>query len=570
MISTILIWIYIFLITTLAGHFLFRIFKLLIKSDPGAEPDLLEMGMLGMIGTGTFLSYFSLIYKIDLLVNLILFTAGLVYFLTARRSIILYIKSQIHRLNQFPVIIKILIFIYFVLILFAAQLHPTVSDTGLYHAQNIKWITNFKIVPGLGNLHGRFAFDNQSFLLEALFSLSFLRLQYFHLLNSYLMLILSVTLIMLIYRTIGLNHTRSILYAGLLLLLQVFYIKSESSPTPDIFLAVGIWFIFITYFERISVKEYNKLYWIVIIFTTFFLVTVKLSALPVALIFVLFTLESDNALFKKLLLVSILGVVVMLPYFVRNYILSGYLIYPYSFINLFNPDWKIPVAYVNEIKSVISTHAQTGDWQQRLFSEWFPIWYSRLSAGFKILSVYILISPLLIGIIILFSRNIRNIFRCELMVLAICLVAIILWFFSAPNYRFIYPFLFVYLLITCMILLQLLSEKLRNLQFFIKGKKIFSRNLISIFFYALLIIFPSWYILKFNYLEIKQSIVFPVDYEKVTINKIQQNNFQVNIPADGNYCWNSEIPCSIFQKDIGITNIELRGEKLEDGFRVRK
>jgi hypothetical protein len=187
MISTILIWIYIFLITTLAGHFLFRIFKLLIKSDPGAEPDLLEMGMLGMIGTGTFLSYFSLIYKIDLLVNLILFTAGLIYFLTARRSIISYFKSQIRRLNQFTVIIKILIFIYFVLILFAAQLHPTVSDTGLYHAQNIKWITNFKIVPGLGNLHGRFAFNNQSFLLEALFSLSFLRLQYFHLVNGYYM-----------------------------------------------------------------------------------------------------------------------------------------------------------------------------------------------------------------------------------------------------------------------------------------------------------------------------------------------------------------------------------------------
>jgi hypothetical protein len=570
MISTILIWIYIFFITTLAGHFLLMILKFLIKSDNASDPDLMEMSMFGIIGIGIFLSCFSLFYKIGFTANSILISAGVVYFFLARRSIVSYYKSQIQKLNHIPVIIKVLIFFYFILILFAAQLHPTVSDTGLYHAQNIKWITNFKIVPGLGNLHGRFAFDNQSFLLEALFSLSFLRLQYFHLLNSYLMLILSVTLIMLICKTIGLNHTRSILYAGLLLLLQVFYIKSESSPTPDIFMAVGIWFIFITYFERIPVKGYNKLYWIVIIFTTFFLITVKLSALPVALIFVLFLLESKNALFKKLLLVSILGVVVMLPYFVRNYILSGYLIYPYSIINLFNPDWKIPVAYVNEIKSVISTHAQAGDWQQRLFSEWFPIWYSRLSAGFKILSVYILISPLLIGIIILFSRNIRNIFRRELMVLAICLVAIILWFFSAPNYRFIYPFLFVYLLITCMILLQLLSEKLRDLQFFIIGKKIFCRNLISIFFYALLIISPSWYILKFNYLEIKHSIVFPVDYEKVTINKIQQNDFQLNIPADGNYCWNSEIPCSIFQKDIGITNIELRGEKLEDGFRGRK
>jgi hypothetical protein len=40
---------------------------------------------------------------------------------------------------------------------------PTNGDSGEYHFNTIRWINAFPIVPGLGNLHGRLAF-NQSFL----------------------------------------------------------------------------------------------------------------------------------------------------------------------------------------------------------------------------------------------------------------------------------------------------------------------------------------------------------------------------------------------------------------------
>jgi len=345
---------------------------------------------------------------------------------------------------------------------------------------------------------------------------------------------------------------------------------SASSPTPDIFSALGICFIVMTYLERIASKDHNKFFWIMVILTSFFLITVKLSALPIVFIVFLFLLEPGHGLAKKVTLIIGSGLIVFIPFFVRNYIISGYLIYPFPSIDLFNPDWKIPVSYVNEMKSVISAHARAGDWQTRPFSDWLPIWYSHLSTGFKMLSVFILLSPLLTGIIIILRRSIRNYFQSEFRILIICFLAIIFWFFSSPNYRFIYGFLFIYLLITGMILLHYFFYEIRLFSFFKRCRERFLKYYLEGLTYALIIFWPCLFFLKCDFNELKKCIVLPFDYKEVTIKTVSVNNFQVNIPVDNTYCWNSAIPCSIIQKDIGITNIELRGKELKEGFRVKK
>jgi hypothetical protein len=452
MISTLLIWIYIFLLTTLTGHFVFRVLRQLLRKDVNGEPSIAELSITGLTFLGVFLSYFSLFLKICLLANILLFSACLIYFLLSRKELISYFGRQLNEFKKLPAVVIILIFVYLILILIAAQSVPTISDTGLYHVQNIKWISSYKVIPGLGNLHGRFAFNNHSFLLEALFSLSFLKHDFFHLLNSYLAVTLSVTLIILVYKKLTQNPWRGFLYAGLLILLQVFYLKSVSSPTPDIFSLAGIWFIFIIYLEKITGENSSNLYWMPILLMTFFMITVKLSAFPIALISILFLAEYDNPWWKKMFLLLTAAALVFVPYFIRNFIISGYLIYPYPSINIFNPDWKIPVQYVNEMKTIISTHAQARDWVTRSFTEWLPVWFAHLSTGFKIMSCFILISPLITALIVLISRELRRLFKSELEIIVICFFAIIFWFFSAPNFRFIYAFLFFYLLITCVII----------------------------------------------------------------------------------------------------------------------
>ena len=56
----------------------------------------------------------------------------------------------------------------FLFLLSAVVNKISVYDTGLYHAQYIKWIRNYPVVPGLGNLHGRFAFNSMFLVLSGL------------------------------------------------------------------------------------------------------------------------------------------------------------------------------------------------------------------------------------------------------------------------------------------------------------------------------------------------------------------------------------------------------------------
>jgi hypothetical protein len=570
MIFTILIWIYIFFLTITSGHLLYTICIHLIKPDIKSDPSLTELSIFGLIGIGTFLSYFSIFSKIGLFSNVFIISIVLIYFIFQHKEILIYFRKQFQKLTQYSVPVKLVLFLYFILILFAAQSYPKISDTGLYHAQFIQWIANFKIVPGLGNLHGRFGFNNQSFLLEAFFSLSFLKQGFFHLVNSYFLFIISVSLILSFQNIFHSNWIRSILFAGLLVLFQVFYLVSASSPTPDIFSTLGIWFIVMTYLGRITSKDNKNFYWIILLIISFFLITVKLSALPVVLIVFLYLLDPDSPLLRKISLIISLGMIVFIPFFIRNYIISGYLVYPYPYINLFNPDWKIPVPYVYEMKSIISAYARAGDWQTRPFSDWFPIWFSHLSAGFRILSVFILLSPFLTITILILRRNILNFFQSEFRILIICFIAIIFWFFAFPNYRFIYGFLFIYLLITGMILLHYFFYEIRFSGFFNSYKVKFLKFNPARLFYALIIFYPFIFFLKCDYSELNKCIIFPVEYTRVTTKTVSINNFHVNIPTDNTYCWNAPIPCSILQKNIGITNIELRGNELKEGFRVRK
>ncbi len=62
---------------------------------------------------------------------------------------------------------------------------PAQYDTGLYHAQAIRWVEEYGVAPGLGNLHMRLAYNSAFMSLQALFSLSWLLGQSLHTLNGF-------------------------------------------------------------------------------------------------------------------------------------------------------------------------------------------------------------------------------------------------------------------------------------------------------------------------------------------------------------------------------------------------
>ena len=65
-------------------------------------------------------------------------------------------------------------------------------DTALYHAQSIRWIEEYGIVKGLGNLHCRLAYNSASFALSALYSMAFLGGQSYHCAAGFLAFLLAL------------------------------------------------------------------------------------------------------------------------------------------------------------------------------------------------------------------------------------------------------------------------------------------------------------------------------------------------------------------------------------------
>ncbi len=66
------------------------------------------------------------------------------------------------------------LFLYLLLItLFIYSIVPPINaDSGAYHYLTIKWYENFKGLPGLSNIHGRFGFNPASFTISAPYCLT--------------------------------------------------------------------------------------------------------------------------------------------------------------------------------------------------------------------------------------------------------------------------------------------------------------------------------------------------------------------------------------------------------------
>ena len=60
------------------------------------------------------------------------------------------------------------------------------TDHGLYYMNGIRWATDYRIVPGLANLHHRLAFNNSNFLLHAMLELGGWRNYTAHIVNGFL------------------------------------------------------------------------------------------------------------------------------------------------------------------------------------------------------------------------------------------------------------------------------------------------------------------------------------------------------------------------------------------------
>jgi hypothetical protein len=73
-----------------------------------------------------------------------------------------------------------------------------------------------------------------------------------------------------------------------------------------------------------------------------FCVTLKLATFPIAIIGIIALYRNNKNLVLTVRNLLVSGIALILPWLIRNVILTGYIIYPMENFDFFNFDWEVP------------------------------------------------------------------------------------------------------------------------------------------------------------------------------------------------------------------------------------
>ena len=158
---------WIFITTFLLGY---AVMKLLL-GNAGVKYDIDLVLVTGLMAATVYAEAVSVFGPVNLGASVGLGITAMIIFGMMRKEIISYMRSTVKEKR---------IWAYFALIVVLgaggviSSFAPTVYDTGLYHAQAVRWINEYGCVKGLGNLHNRFAYNSSFLCLQALYNWKFL------------------------------------------------------------------------------------------------------------------------------------------------------------------------------------------------------------------------------------------------------------------------------------------------------------------------------------------------------------------------------------------------------------
>lgn len=391
MLSVILIWIYMFFTTFLIGY---GILGAVTRFIPYRIRHLDAYLVCGLVGVTVYAQLVSLVGRVGLTANLALCMACLAIawgFRCQLGSMLRAIWNNI-RENQSGERGRMLgILFLFLLFAYGTSRGIIHYDTGLYHAQSIRWLEEYGVVKGLGNLHCRLAYNSSSFALSALYSMAFLGGQSYHCGAGWLAFLLA-KVCMEIVGSLRNGRFRISDFARVMGIYYLVIIFDEMvSPASDYFMVLTAFYIVIRWLDLAENEVEETLPYALLCVLGVFLMTVKLSA---ALILLLVIYPACRLLrekrWKEIVIYLVMGIVTALPFFIRNVLLSGWLVYPFTQIDLFDVAWKIPKGMADYDAREIQVWGRGYTDVTRYdipMKEWLPDWFRSLAGSDRLLVI---------------------------------------------------------------------------------------------------------------------------------------------------------------------------------------
>ena len=514
---------------------------------------------VGFVIATVYAQVFSIFYKVGFMANLLLFIvcAGIVVLYKQQIKIdFRNCRKALCSIKGIVVTVMILMWAYFTS---RGIIH---YDTDLYHAQSIRWIEEYGVVPGLGNLHLRFAYNSSIFAISALFSMKFLLGQSIHTISGFFALMLSFC-VLDIGKTWREKSFRLSDFARIAAIYYLTMICDEVvSPASDYVIMCTIFYLVI---EWLSVLEAQKEKsnsiepYALLCIGGVFAVSLKLTA-GLILILVIkpaYMLIKDKR-WKEIAIYICMGIVVIAPWLMRTVIISGYLLYPFPALDLFDVDWKIPA----EVATLDAAEIKT--WGRAIFNatkvaipiqEWFPNWFSTTLSGTEKLLILADVGTLFVLGIVAIYHFFRK--RWEeldfLLVMTTVAASYLFWQISAPLMRYGYSHVLLLVVLMAGYLFNRYTIKRKRFQqvFYVLVILAGIAKFIPLWSYAVSVREQPFYIMQKDYGQYESAV-----YEV--------NGVSIYYPVEGDRIGYKAFPASTRKMEI-----EFRGEDIREGFRMK-
>jgi hypothetical protein len=256
--------------------------------------------------------------------------------------------------------------------------------------------------------------------------------------------------------------------------------------------------------------------------------------------------------------------------------ITGYLIYPFPAIDIFSVDWKIPIDLVQTEKGLVSSWAKMPglsleQFETMPFWEWGAVWLLRHLHYMQFFVFTFCLAGLSPFVMLWLKTKCKaNMTPLQITAWLVGIFGSIFWFFMAPDVRFGFSFI----LMAGLVPLMLLNISLK--------KTVYDKTIRYALIFSMLYFLLPLHRLHAECVETKPIVSYlysPQSMEGVekrihltlspnvigVYTERRIGNATVYVTNTG-FCYEYCFPCMPYN----LYALEMRGDKIEDGFRVKK
>ena len=452
MVEIIICWAYIALVCSIVGAGINHLAQKNKNIPSFKNMTVVQCVITGVVTLTIYAEFFSIFYKVGIICHVIMLVAALICGYFAKDFLVKMCRKLWQTVKSWEGIFYFLIILVTAYYTSRGQFH---TDTGIYHAQAIRIIEEYGLIKGLANLQLHFGYNSAYFSFCALFTGSSMLPSALHATTGFI----EAVCLIYAFRNIK-NYLRSskivVCSSIAIIVYAIVNITGSMSPATDYVTLFMVLYVITEWcIAAAGNRNCNKQddlnshqqdvadidTYILPAIMSVFIVSMKLSTGPIILLvlYPLVILIKDRK-WMKVLWSIILSVITVLPYLIRNVLISGWLLYPFDKIDIFNVEWKVPVEYLRTDAAQIAVWGKTlydVTKQDMPMSQWVPIWWSNQQHYDQML-IYALILSVFFIICIMLGRLLRKErINLDVTTLYIAMFAVlILWFVESPFVRY--------------------------------------------------------------------------------------------------------------------------------------